>query len=86
MEPSEILKLIIRPELQQYYGDWIQTANTNEARGLQLIGAIYKHKGRKKFRAQPPSVMLKTLHEKTAFDFNKAEEMFRKTQTTSHYT
>ena len=74
-----MIRQIIKPELLQFYSDWIYTANTTEARGLQLIGAIYKNKGRKKFRAIPPSIQLKSLHEKSAFDYNKAEEMFRKT-------
>ncbi len=50
MEPSEILKLILKSEYLPYYNDWIYTANEKEGRGLQLIGAIYKHKGRKKFK------------------------------------
>lgn len=56
MEPSEVLKLIIKPEYLAFYNDWIHTANEKEGRGLQLLGAVYKHKGRKKFRAKPPSV------------------------------
>lgn len=64
-----IISQVIRPEYQKYFGDWITTANEKEARGLQLIGAIYKHKGRKKFRAKPPSVQLKTLHEQNEFEY-----------------
>ena len=67
--PTTILSQIIKPEYQKYFGDWITTANEKEARGLQLIGAIYKHKGRKKFRAKPPSVQLKTLHEQNEFEY-----------------
>ena len=50
MEHDKILSLIIRSEYIKYYNDWIFTANEKEARGLQLLGAIYKNKGRKKFR------------------------------------
>jgi hypothetical protein len=56
--PQSILSYIIKPEFLKYYGDWMQNANEKEARGLQLIGAIFKHKGRKKFRAKPPTVQL----------------------------
>jgi hypothetical protein len=50
MEPFAILTNIIKPEYLNYYKDWIFIASEKEARGLQLIGAIYKHKGRKLFR------------------------------------
>lgn len=50
MEPFAILTNIIKPEYLNYYKDWIYIASEKEARGLQLIGAIYKHKGRKLFR------------------------------------
>ena len=50
MEPSQILQLIINSEYLHYYSDWIQTANEKEGRGLQLMGHIFKNKGRKKFR------------------------------------
>jgi hypothetical protein len=48
--PQQILQQIIKPEYIRFYDDWLHYANENEARGLQLIGAVYKHKGRKKFR------------------------------------
>lgn len=54
--PDRILSQIIRPDYLRFYSDWINMANEKEARGLQLIGSIYKNKGRKKFRAKPPSV------------------------------
>ena len=47
--PQDIINVIVKPEYLKYYDDWLQTANEKEARGLQLIGAVYKHKGRKKF-------------------------------------
>lgn len=50
MEPLQILTQIIKPEYLCHYQDWIHMASEKEARGLQLIGAIYKHKGRKLFR------------------------------------
>lgn len=50
MDPNQILQLIIKPEYLHYYRDWINTANEKEGRGLQLMGAIYKNKGRKQFR------------------------------------
>ena len=56
--PNQILKQIIKPESLHLYHDWITTANEREARGLQLLGAIYKHKGRKRFRNKPPSEKL----------------------------
>ena len=39
----------------------------------------------KKFRALPPSVQLRRLTEQEDFDYCKAEEMFRKNQTTTSY-
>ena len=68
---SLILSQIIKPEYQKYFSDWVTTSNEKEARGLQLIGAVYKHKCRKKFRAKPPSVQLKTLHEQNEFEYQK---------------
>ena len=68
IDPQKILQTIIKPDLYKFYSDWLDTANERESRGLQLIGAIYKHKGRKKFRAKPPSVMLKTLHQQDALE------------------
>ncbi|EAS07781.2 hypothetical protein TTHERM_00525130 (macronuclear) [Tetrahymena thermophila SB210] len=85
LTPQQILNQIIKPEYIKYYSDWIHTANEKEARGLQLLGAIYKHKGSKKFRAKPPSVQLQQLHAQQEFDFQKAEEMYRKSQITSSY-
>ncbi|EGR31518.1 hypothetical protein IMG5_107370 [Ichthyophthirius multifiliis] len=82
---QQILKQIIRQEYLKYYNDWLCTANEKEARGLQLIGAIFKHKGHKKFRAKPPVVQLQQLHQQQEFDFQKAEEMYRKTQISSTY-
>jgi len=83
--PHQILQQIIKPEYIRYYDDWLKYANENEARGLQLIGSVYKHKGRKKFRTKPPSSQLQLIAQQEEFDFKKAEEMFRKTQTTSYY-
>ncbi|KAM3132373.1 hypothetical protein pb186bvf_015473 [Paramecium bursaria] len=85
MDPFEILQLIIRPDFVKYYQDWIHTASEREARGLQLMGAIYKHKGRKLFRAKPPTVQLAELTDQQELDFKKAEEMHRKNQTTTTY-
>ena len=62
MKHTKILEQIIKPEYLKYFGDWLHNASEKEGRGLQLLGAIYKHKGRKKFRAKPPSEQLKSLH------------------------
>ncbi|CAD8083757.1 unnamed protein product [Paramecium sonneborni] len=85
MEPFAILINIIKPEYLNYYKDWIFMASEKEARGLQLIGAIYKYKGRKLFRAKPPTVQLQELTDQQELDFKKAEEMHRKNQTSTTY-
>ncbi|CAD8162623.1 unnamed protein product [Paramecium pentaurelia] len=85
MEPLTILTNIIKPEYLNYYKDWIYIASEKEARGLQLIGAIYKHKGRKLFRAKPPTIQLQELTDQQELDFKKAEEMHRKNQTSTTY-
>ena len=75
-DPRNILSQIIKPDYLKFFDDWIENANEKEARGLQLLGAIYKHKGRKKFRAKPPSVQLKTLHEQNEFELKKNSSSF----------
>ena len=80
-----ILKLIIKPEFLEYYKDWWDDASEKEVRGLQLIDSIYKHKGRKRFRASPPTVQLKNLSDDHILTVKKAEEIFRKNQTQSTY-
>ena len=34
MQPDQILQLVIKSEYLKYYGDWINTANEKEGRGL----------------------------------------------------
>jgi hypothetical protein len=58
METKAILEQIIKPELMQHFHDWEAFASEKEKKGLKLIAAIYKHKGLKKFRADPPSKQL----------------------------
>jgi len=82
----QILEKLIQPQYLKSYEDWYKTASDKERKGLKLLGSICKHKGMKKFRADPPTVQLDTLHKQETLDFKKAEEMFRKSQTTSFYT
>ncbi|EGR27649.1 hypothetical protein IMG5_191880 [Ichthyophthirius multifiliis] len=81
-----ILQQIIKPEYIIYYKDWLNCSSEKERRGLQLLGAIYKHKGHKKFRSKPPSVQLQQITQQEECNFQKAEEMFRKSQITSSYS
>jgi hypothetical protein len=61
MESSSILSQILKPEYVDIFDGWIGDATAREKRGLQLLGAIYKHKGRKKFRAKPPAENIHSL-------------------------
>jgi len=80
------LEKIIQPQLLQHFVDWDKFANEKEKKGLKLIDAIYKHKGLKKFRADPPSKQLESFQKSNTIDYKKAEELFRKNQITSLYS
>lgn len=67
--PIETLKKLIKPELFKSFEDWYETANDREKKGLKLLAAIYKHKGMKKFRAEPPSVLLSALHKQETLEY-----------------
>jgi hypothetical protein len=58
MDTKSILEIIIKPEIMQSFYDWENFANDREKKGLKLINSIYKNKGLKKFRADPPSKQL----------------------------
>lgn len=62
MECKATLELIIKPELLSSFLDWEDFANEKEKKGLKLIASIYKHKGLKKFRADPPSKQLNSFN------------------------
>ncbi|CAD8073303.1 unnamed protein product [Paramecium sonneborni] len=78
MEAFVILRNIIKPEYLNYYKDWIFIASQKEARGLQLIGAIYKYKGRKLFRAKPLTVQLQELTDQQELNFKKLKKCIEK--------
>ena len=80
-----ILRNIIKPEYQTYYKDWWKGASEKEVRGLQLLGAVYKNKGRKRFKAAPPSVQLKNISDDNILTYEKAEELYHKNTTMTTY-
>ena len=86
METLDILQTIIQPQLVEHFADWEKFANEKERKGLKLIGSIYKHKGLKKFRADPPSKQLESFQKSNTIDYKKAEELYRNGQVTSMYT
>jgi len=86
METLDILQTIIQPQLVEHFVDWEKFANEKERKGLKLISAIYKHKGLKKFRADPPSKQLESFQKSNTIDYKKAEELYRKGQVTSMYS
>lgn len=64
MADSDLLKVlsaVLQPELVSKAGKWMSGARSKELKGVKLIGAIYKHKGRKKFRRGGDVSMTDTL-------------------------
>jgi len=47
---KDILNLVLVEEVKSGAEDWLKGANKDEKKGLKLIGAIYRHKGKKRFR------------------------------------
>jgi len=86
METMNTLQKIIQPQYIEHFADWEKFANEKEKKGLKLIASIYKHKGLKKFRADPPSKQLESFQTSNTIDVKKAEELYRKSQITSLYT
>ncbi len=68
METLDILQTIIQPQLVEHFVDWEKFANEKERKGLKLISAIYKHKGLKKFRADPPSKQLESFQKSNTIE------------------
>lgn len=62
MDCKSTLELIIKPEVYPNFVDWEDFASEKEKKGLKLISSIYKHKGLKKFRADPPSKQLNSFN------------------------
>lgn len=53
MSELEILNLVLKPELVPKVQSWPVSSNSNEKKGLKIIGSIYKYKGKKVFRTRP---------------------------------
>lgn len=47
---SDILKLILKPQFHSRSEILLEACSPNELKGLKLISAIFKHKGKRKFR------------------------------------
>lgn len=86
METMDTLQKIIQPQYLEHFADWEKFANEKERKGLKLVASIYKHKGLKKFRADPPSKQLESFQKSNTIDYKKAEELYRKNQITSSYS
>ena len=73
---SEIAKNVIKLKFQKFIPNWLESADTQELKGLRLISAVVKHKGLKKFR---PGFCKETT------SLQQAEENLRKTTMQSFY-
>jgi hypothetical protein len=51
IDPNQILQQSIKPEYLPYFKEWLKSASEKEAKGLQLIGQIYKHQGKNNKKA-----------------------------------
>jgi hypothetical protein len=69
METMDTLQKIIQPQYLDHFADWEKFANDREKKGLKLISAIYKHKGLKKFRADPPSKQLESFQKSNTIEY-----------------
>ncbi|CAG9312320.1 unnamed protein product [Blepharisma stoltei] len=47
---EQVLNWILKPQYKDKAISWAQACTSDEMKGLKLIGAIFKHKGKKKFR------------------------------------
>ena len=68
METTDTLQKIIQPQFLEHFLDWEKFASEKEKKGLKLIAAIYKHKGLKKFRADPPSKQLESFQKSNTIE------------------
>ena len=69
METMATLQKIIQPQYIEHFADWEKFANDKEKKGLKLIASIYKHKGLKKFRAEPPSKQLESFQSSNTIEY-----------------
>ncbi|CAG9329983.1 unnamed protein product [Blepharisma stoltei] len=76
---QDILEVILKPQFKSKSSSWLQSASKNEIKGLKLIGAIFTHKGKKKFKTRSDS------HRASLPNINSYESELRKRQLQSTY-
>jgi len=54
---NRVLGVVFLPQYHEAASEWLLTASVPERKGLKMLGAIYKHKGQKKFRTVPSTAL-----------------------------
>ena len=58
---NKVLGVVLLPQYFEAASEWLRTASATERKGVQMLGAIHKHKGLKKFRTVPNPTPQKAL-------------------------